>query len=166
MEHISKKLKALACQYTETLKIRFGNNLSASILFGSVARKEAGGTSDIDLFLIFKDLPKGRMARRDILGDYPPEIEKTLAELRKEGIYTDIVEHIRTEKELERKGSPFLYELAQDGISLYDPKGVFAALQQKIFDRMKVLGSQFKKVGRFRYLDLKPDYKPNEVFEI
>ncbi|HCU23538.1 MAG TPA: hypothetical protein DF383_00865 [Deltaproteobacteria bacterium] len=166
MRDLSENLKTLAIQYVGFLRKKFKGNLQAAVLFGSVARGEARETSDIDLLLIFKELPPGRMKRRKFLGDYPAEIEMALNQWHEQGLWNDFVEHLKTVEEIQKNRTPFLCEVVKDGIALWDGEGIFAQLRSQIEARMKALGSQWKRLGRFRYLDLKPDLKPGEVFEL
>lgn len=164
MNSLSRELIDLAKRYSKALVRRFGDRLVAVTIFGSVARGEANERSDIDLLLVFSDLPQGRLSRRNFLGECPPEIEKDLQDLHEKGIYADFVEHLKVESEI--LSTPFLYEVVQDGLVLHDPRGWFARLRERILKRMRDLGSAWRTCGRFRYLDLKPDYKPGDIFEL
>lgn len=161
---VSKRLQELAREYSVELQNHFKENLLAVVLFGSVARNEAQETSDIDLLLVFKTLPKGRMNRQRMVGEYLPGMQAKIKQLSEENIFTDFTCHIKTEGEL-RTRTPFLYEVVHDGIVLYD-SGVFRRIHQDVLNHMQTLGSKWRQFGKYRYLDLKPDYKPGDVFEI
>lgn len=135
------------------------------VLFGSVARAEPTPFSDIDLLLVFKKLPAGRRERFTYLGDHPQRIEAELDLLHDEEVYSDIMPHIKTTSELVLR-TPFLFEVCKDGIPLFDPLQFFGETKQKVIKRAEELGTRWCTQGRFRYLDLKPDFKPGEVFEL
>ena len=164
MNTLSQELLDLAKRYSKALVRRFGNRLIAVTVFGSVARGEASELSDIDLLLVFSDLPQGRLSRRNFLGECPSEIEKKIEKLHENGVYADFVEHLKVKSEI--LSTPFLYEVVQDGIALHDPGGWFAGARDAVLKRMRELGSEWKKLGRFRFLDLKPDYKPGDIFKL
>lgn len=66
---VQEQLEELAKEYAHALQKGLGSQLVSVVLFGSVARGEGGPTSDIDLLLIIKDLPKGRFARKALLDE-------------------------------------------------------------------------------------------------
>lgn len=165
MKPLSQTLRTLAEKYAEDLKRRFSDDLTAVVLFGSVARGEAHSLSDVDLLIVFKNLPKGRLQRRQFLGNPSLEMNRELEKLRKKGFYADFRTHLKTAQEGSIR-TPFLYEISHDGIVLHDPAGWFKKVREEVFQRMRELGSQWKRVGKYRYLDLKPDCKPGEVFEL
>jgi predicted nucleotidyltransferase len=165
MEPLSERLQKIAGHFAELLSKKKGGELVSVVLFGSVARLEATIFSDMDLLLVFKELPPGREARFKYLGDYPPKIESALHLLWNDGIYCDIVPHIKTKLELTRR-TPFLYEICKDAVPLFDPTHFFRDIQKTVMKRAQELGTKWVQQGRFRYLDLKPDCKPGEVFEL
>ena len=69
MKHASlnARLQHLAREYVEALKETLGDRLVSVVLFGSVARSEAGPTSDIDLFVVLEEAPAGMRRRRALL---------------------------------------------------------------------------------------------------
>lgn len=60
------------------------------------------------------------------------------------------MEHLKVKSEI--LSTPFLYEVVQDEIALHDPGGWFAGARDAVLKRMRELGSEWKKLGRFRYL--------------
>ena len=58
----------------------FGKNLFSVVLYGSLARGAVKKDSDIDLLIIFEDLPRERLKRQDIFikmeGDVDEEIKR------------------------------------------------------------------------------------------
>lgn len=162
---IKSLLRELACDYTRHLKKHHVGNLVAMILFGSVARGTVTAHSDIDLLTVFHRLPPGRMARRSYLGDTPPLLAKKLLRLHGRGIHTDFNVLIKTVTEAQTR-TPFTYELVQDGLVLFDEADFFNDLKAGVKKRMRELGSQWRQIGKFRYMDLKPDMKPGEIFEL
>lgn len=78
-------LLAFAKDYAEALSTLLGDRLVSVVLFGSVARREAGRFSDIDLLIVSDTLPKGRFARKAVLGGLDRMAEERLAELEARG---------------------------------------------------------------------------------
>jgi predicted nucleotidyltransferase len=57
-------LMALAKDYARALRDLLGDRLVSVVLYGSVARGEAGPSSDLDLLIVMETLPAGQFARR------------------------------------------------------------------------------------------------------
>lgn len=49
---------------------------------------------------------------------------------------------------------------------LYDRGDFFKVILDRVRERLKTLGAKKIRKGTMWYWDLKPDYKPGEVFEI
>ncbi len=109
----------------EKLIKKFGDEIEAIVLYGSVARKETGLESDIDLLII---VPEGEDIREQILSlTYDVDLEF--------GAVTSQV--YMTPQEFERYlswGDPFLENVLKEGVIIYD-RGFYA----------KVRGSFLKK---------------------
>jgi len=114
---VNQALKSVAPAYVETLKRERGASLLAAVLFGSVARGEAGPFSDIDLLLVLKDLPPGRLARQKVLEQADCYIDPHLQALRKGGIFTDISPVLKTPEEASRI-VPLYLDMVEDAIIL------------------------------------------------
>lgn len=68
---INKFLKELI----NKLELRFENNFTGLILFGSYARGNEKKGSDIDLIITFKKIPKNRLERLRLVEDIIDELE-------------------------------------------------------------------------------------------
>lgn len=163
---INKKLYQIAKEYNKLLQHRIGNRLITVALFGSVARNEATSFSDIDLFLIIDELPRGRFARMDLLEEINSEIDPFLNELRKQDIFSDVCVILKTPEEA-KKISPLYLDMVEDIKILYDRDSFFSnKILNKLKDSLQRIGARRRRQGSYRYWELKPDYKPGEVFEI
>jgi hypothetical protein len=130
-----------------------------------VARNEATPFSDIDLLLIIEGLPRGRFARLDLLEAVNDEIDPHLERLREENIFSDICPILKTPEEAKRP-TPLYLDLVEDLQILYDRENFFFDILNQVRDSLKKLGARRQSLGSFRYWELKPDYKPGEIFEI
>lgn len=151
-----------------SLTARLGDSLVSVVLFGSVARGEAGEGSDIDMLVVSDSFNESsgerflpfREIERDLRNSEPRR------RLRKEGFGTLISPVPLTRAEV-RRNPPILLDVLTDGIILYDTgdfiKGCLAELERKL----KALGAEKIRLpsGRW-YWDLKPNYKLGEVVEI
>ncbi|HAF70680.1 MAG: Uncharacterized protein XD60_0832 [Acetothermia bacterium 64_32] len=77
-KELNRRLLALAQEYAKTAAQLLGDNLVSVVLFGSVARGEAHGQSDIDLLAVLKGLPKGAFKRRALLEPVRQELTPKL----------------------------------------------------------------------------------------
>ena len=167
MKHASlnARLQHLAREYTEALKETLGDRLVSVVLFGSVARGEAGPTSDIDLFVVLEEAPAGMRRRRALLEPARERLTPALEALWQQGIYTDFVEIIRSREEA-RRFHPVYLDMTEEAIILYDKDAFFAGLLERLRRRLQELGARKKRIGRVWYWDLKPDFRPGEVIEL
>lgn len=162
---LSNRLFDIATQYSQALRLYLGDRLITVGLFGSVARNEATLFSDIDLLLIIEGLPRGRFARMELLEAVNDEIEPLLERLREENNFSDICPILKTPEEAKRL-SPLYLDMVEDLRILYDRGNFFADILNRLKKSLKKLGSRRQRLGSFRYWELKPDYKPGEIFEI
>jgi hypothetical protein len=138
-----------------------GGRLRSLVLFGSVARGEARGGSDIDLLVVADGLPRSlRERRRPLLAAW----EQVRAERRLPPVEWNLV--TKTPEEA-RHHSPLYLDMVEDAILLVDRDSLFASVLDAMRARMRALGSRrvYLDDGTW-YWDLKPDFRFGEVVEI
>lgn len=165
MDALSKTLRDLAEEYVEGLRADLRDALESVVLFGSVARGEATAYSDIDLFIVMHGLARGRMARLACVRVADQRIEARLDELRVRGIYSEVCPILKTPEEAARF-RPLYLDFVEDAIILFDREGFFAGVLRRLKRRLKELGSVRHQVGKIRYWELKPNYRPGEIFDL
>ena len=168
-----KRAKArLLSQYDSLLdtvlkacKTHYGSQLAALAVYGSVGRATPRADSDIDLLLVAEDLPDGRIARIEefrTMADRLRPLFDTAADL---GIQTRLAPIFKTPREL-RLGTPLLLDMTEDARILHDPDNCLADTLDRLRGRLRELGSKRVWKGDEWYWDLKPDYKPGDVFDL
>ncbi len=143
----------------------YGERLISIVLFGSVARETPNFYSDVDILIIAKDLPQGRIPRIREFEKIEEQIAPLLDSLRREGIQTEISAILKSPNEAEQ-GSPLFLDMVEDGRILFDRDGFFSALLRQLCNRLRILGARRIWRGDAWHWVLKPDFKPGEVFEI
>jgi len=138
---------------------QYGERLVSLAVFGSVGRGTARPDSDVDLVLIVRDLPNGRIAR---VREFAP-IEVALEIATKDHIELSPV--FKTPKEI-ANGSPLLLDMIEDARILFDRNDFFKNTLNGLKERLQRLGARRIWRGNIWYWDLKPDYKQGEIFEI
>lgn len=150
------------------LKAKLGDNLVSVVLFGSVARGEAGEGSDIDLLVVLESFNDSFGERFRIFQEIEAELTASSPriELRKRRLGT-LISPIPLTKEEVKQRPPILLDILTDGIILYDKDDFIKRQLNELQERLKALGSRKVRLpdGRW-YWDLKPDYKMGEVVEI
>lgn len=134
----------------------YGDRLAALAIFGSVGRGTASEASDVDLLLVLRRRPGGRTA---CLGKFRPVEEQP--ELRE----LDLSPVFRTVEEL-REGFPLPLDMVDDTQILYDPEHLLADALAGLRVRLQALGARRIPYKGSWYWDLKPDYRPGEVFRL
>jgi predicted nucleotidyltransferase len=162
---LNEALRHLAERYTAAACAVLADNLTSVILYGSVARGQAKPGSDIDLLVICRELPPGAFRRQEVLEPVRERLQSALDSLGEQGCYADFTEVIRTEAEAQRT-HPLYLDMTDEAVILYDRGGFFAQVLAQVRERLRVLGAQRKRLGRLRYWDLKPDFKPGEVITL
>ncbi len=71
----------------------------------------------------------------------------------------------KTPEEVAR-GSALFLDIVEDGRILFDREGFFAHFRERFRQRLSQLGARRVWIGSAWYWDLKPDYRPGEVFEL
>ena len=84
---------------------------------------------------------------------------------RKADLQPELSPVLMTRAELER-GSMLLLDMMEDARILFDPQDCLAAALERLRRRLRELGSRRVWLGNAWYWDLKPDYKPGDVFDL
>jgi len=162
---LKEKFGELLDRLLKETKSLYGDNLVSFVVFGSVARETYRFNSDVDLLIVAKNLPKGRMKRVGQFEAVEDRLEPFLNSLKKEGIDTYISPVFKTPEEAEY-GSPLFLDMVEDSRFLYDKDGFFAGRLERLRGRLKELGAKRVWRGNVWHWVLKPDYKPGEVIEL
>lgn len=143
----------------------YGDRLVSVVLYGSVARGTMRHDSDVDVLIVARNLPRGRLKRVQEF----EAVEETLAEdLRRaagQGIHTALSPVLKTPEEASA-GSPLFLDMVEDAKVLYDKGDFFVRQLAHLRQRLTELGAKRIWKGNAWYWDLKPDYRYGEVFEL
>lgn len=78
---LNEQLRRLAEEYARVAREVLGDSLTSVVLFGSVARGEAGYSSDIDLLVVCRELPRGAFRRRRLVEPIGERLQASLCQL-------------------------------------------------------------------------------------
>lgn len=148
-----------ACQAT------YGQRLVSLAVFGSVGRGTPRPDSDIDLLIVAEGLPDGRVRRADEFRQVETALAGSLAEARVAGITPELSPVFKTPEEV-RRGSPLFLDMVDDARVLFDQGGFLAQALASLKERLTRQGARRIWRGSAWHWDLKPDYRPGEVFEL
>jgi predicted nucleotidyltransferase len=143
----------------------YGDRLTSIVVFGSVGRGTPRPDSDIDLLIVADDLPSGRIRRVREFEEVRCLLATALATARATGLSTRLAPIFKTPVEAQR-GSPLFFDMTEDARLLYDRDGFFQGCLDDLRTRLAGLGARRVWKGDAWYWDLKPDYRPGEVFDI
>ena len=150
---------------TEAAGRHYGSRLVSVVVFGSMGRRTFRHDSDLDLLIVADDLPAGRVARVQEFAAVEAALEPRLAEGRTCGFDTVCSPVFKTPDEV-TAGSPLFLDMVEDARILFDRDGFFAGVLTRLRERLARLGARRIWRGNAWYWDLKPDYRPGEVFEL
>ena len=143
----------------------YGSRLLSLAVYGSVGRGTPRPDSDIDLLLVATDLPDGPIARNEEFAAVRNALATHMAAAHRAGLHPELSPVFKTRAELVQ-GTPLLLDMTEDARVLYDSEGCLAEALQRLRRRLRELGSRRVWRGDYWYWDLKPDYRPGEIFEL
>lgn len=143
----------------------YGEDLITLAVFGSVARGTPNPESDIDLLIVAKNLPSGRLKRMQQFNKVEGILDSCLESLRKNGINTTLSPIIKTPEEV-AAGSLLFLDMTEDVLILYDKEKFFTNFLQEFSMKLKRLGARKIVTGERWHWVLKSDYTEGEVFDI
>jgi predicted nucleotidyltransferase len=144
----------------------FGKNLVSVVLYGSLARGEVKKDSDIDLLIIFEDLPKERLKRQDIFMKMESDVDEEIKRIYEKWRCYPYISPILKTREEAKILSPLYLDMVTDARILYDKADFFKGILEKLRMELNSLHAKRKRVGKKWYWDLKPDYRLGEEIRI
>lgn len=110
-------------EFADRVTSVLGDQVNSIVLYGSVARGEAKRESDIDLLVVSPSPSTMRKEVSQICSDFTYE--------RAFAFFISLIHFSRQEfYELKRLGSPFIDNVIDEGVILYD-KGTFSTVHHK-----------------------------------
>lgn len=143
----------------------YGDRLVSLAVYGSVGRGTAHRDSDIDFVIVARDLPNGRGARLREFGPVEAALAPDLRDARKLECHIELSPIFKTPDEVEA-GSLIFLDMTEDARILHDESNYFADFLRRFRARLDTLGARRIWKGNAWIWDLKPDYRPGEIFEI
>jgi predicted nucleotidyltransferase len=143
----------------------YGPRLGAVALYGSVARGTARPDSDIDLYVVVRDLPAGRLARSREFAAVEERLASPLADTQVRGLDTRISAVLRTPAEV-RRPAPLLLDMVEDAIFLVEDDSALREALDRLRARLRELGSKRVWCGTRWYWDLAPNFRPGDEIEL
>ena len=147
------------------LRRGYGDRLVAAAVFGSVGRGTPRDDSDVDLLIVARDLPEGRIRRVEEFLPMEARLERALQLIQGDGAPVMLSPVFKTPEEVER-GSPLFLDMVDDARIVYDPEPFLAAYLDRLRSRLRELGARRVWLGNAWYWELKPDLRPGEVFSL
>jgi len=162
---LKQHFERLAGDLLEACRQHYADRLVSVAVFGSVGRGVPGPASDLDVLIVAEGLPRGRIARAAGFRGVESQLAPRLVEMRRAGFSPEISPVFKTPEEASH-GSPLFLDMVEDARLLFDREGFMQAGLDRLRSRLKALGARRIWRGNAWFWDLKPDYKPGEVFEI
>ncbi|PMQ01426.1 MAG: hypothetical protein CBR30_06265 [Dictyoglomus sp. NZ13-RE01] len=159
---IREKFNELIELIYKKTKEYYKENLTSFVVFGSCSRNLPTPESDIDLLIILKKAPTGRIKRvEEFYLNIEKPLENYINDLRKYGINTYISPIIRTEEEV-KIGSPLYIDMLTGVKILWDEGNFFSKYLSELKEKLEKLGAE-KREGYWIY---KKNVDKNEGVEV
>ncbi|MBI4208177.1 MAG: nucleotidyltransferase domain-containing protein [Deltaproteobacteria bacterium] len=156
---MSEYLKT-ARAFTKLLKRHLKDRLVSVVLYGSVASGQETSESDVDLLLVIREMNEGHYRRRLLLDPIFEEWDRAQKDPK------PFISTILKTPEEAQKLSAIYFDMVDRSQILVDRDNFFRNILKNVETRLIRLGAKRRRLGKIEYWDLKPDYKPGEIFEI
>ncbi|MGC8673942.1 MAG: nucleotidyltransferase domain-containing protein [Thermoprotei archaeon] len=153
---------SISSKLVELLKERFGDDLISVVIFGSVARGDSRKDSDLDVLIVARGLPEGKLDRSKLFDEVEKGLGDELAATASSKGYSVAISPIIKTPEEAAGFSPLYMDLTQDALILYDKDGFFSSVLENERKVLEKLGYERVKLGKAWYWR-KRDYKRGEV---
>jgi predicted nucleotidyltransferase len=164
MRTLTERYDEILGRVVAELRVVYGARLVACAVYGSVGRGTMREDSDIDLLIVARDLPRGVSARRAEIDPVEERLDALLAPRPAGAARIVLSAVIRTPDEM-AAGDPLFLDMVDDARLLHDPEGFLARYLDGLRARLRRLGARRVPWKGAWYWDVKPDYRPGEVFE-
>ena len=158
-----KRYNEILDRLLAAVREHYGSRLAACAVYGSVSRGTPREDSDIDVLIVARDLPRGRLRRVEEFLPVEARLEAALRASAPGGAPIALSPVFKDPGEVEA-GSPLFLDMVEDVRILYDPEGFLAGYLDRLRARLRELGARRIWRGNAWYWELKPDLKPGEVF--
>jgi hypothetical protein len=147
------------------LRARYGPRLVAVAAFGSVGRRTPREDSDVDLLIVARGLPSGRLRRVEEFEPVEAALDASLRAVSADGLPVALSPIFKTPEEVVA-GSPLFLDMVEDALIVHDPEGFLVGYLDGLRARLRALGARRIWAGNAWYWDLKPDLRPGEVIRL
>lgn len=143
----------------------YGPRLVSVVVYGSVARGTARTDSDIDVLIVLEPATMPPTRLRDAFDPVRDAMKDALRQAEAEGVNTYVSPLIMT-REGALRGNLVFLDMTDEARVLFDREGFFASVMDRWRRHIAALGARRVRLDDGWYWDLKPDYKPGDVFEL
>jgi uncharacterized protein len=162
---LARRVDLLVADVAQRVQQHYGPRLVSLVVFGSMGRGTPRPDSDLDLLIVADGLPRGRRARVEEFEVIERAVAPRLVAERREGFPIELSPVFKTPDEV-LAGSPLFLDMVDDAKVLFDRDGFFAGALSRLRERLARLGARRIWRGNAWYWDLKPDYRPGDVFQL
>ena len=162
---LAQRYDRLVERLVEESRHHYGARLVAVAVYGSVGRGTQRDGSDLDILIIARDLPAGRLRRVEEFRAIDVRLTQDLREAEAEDAPIALSPVFKTPAEVEQ-GSPLFFDMVEDARLVHDPEGFLARYFERLRARLRELGARRIWLGNAWYWELKPDLQPGEVIRL
>lgn len=147
---------------TQAVKEHYGPRLVSVAVFGSIARRTPGPTSDVDVLVVADPLPRGRISRVEDFEPVETSVAGRVEELRGAGLDTRLSPVFRTPAEVQQYGGPIFLDMTEHVLLLHDPSGFLRDYLDRLRRQLAARGVRRVPYRGAWYWDLGPPREESE----
>jgi hypothetical protein len=162
-----KAVESLLEKLSRSFAAASGGSTQAPLLalhFGSTARGIIKPITDIDLFLVFSDLPNGRFERQGLFAPFEAAVTPELEALRLAGYHLDFSPHIVAREALNSFHGLYL-DFPEEARVLYDPQQLGVTLLERVRRVRLRHGMRVETVAGHRVWNCRGNLAPGVPFD-
>ncbi len=137
-------------RFVEVLLRVFGEDVVSVAVFGSVARGDFTCTSDVDVLIVMRSVPRSRFRRYELVSRAVDAVEDLRCELARRGMYTGISPVVLSVEEA-KYFRPLYLDLVEDAVILYDRDDFLRRILERVRYYIELFGGKRVWLGRRWY---------------
>lgn len=156
-DSVRDELQNKLSEWIDSCKNEWRENFISAIQFGSTTKSYIKFETDVDLLLVFNNVPKNKWDRFQFIKNKESELEDSLKKIKNYNLIPSI---LCWQKDSFEKLHPLYLDFVDSSNILYDPDSIAKKVINKTEDWLKKRGAVKVQKGHLWYWDVNPNRDP------